>query len=479
MAKTKKNNIFSIIAKLLYYIVITFVCLLVIFLIYYIISAQLNADNEDYKPKISIYTIVSPSMTPVIKVYDVVVNVRVDSPQDIEVGDIITYVSKSSTSEGMTITHRVIAVNVLPDGTYEYTTQGDNNDEPDSSTVTYNQIIGKEVVIIPYVGRLQFLIANQKGWLFVLLIPVSIYTFVEIYKLISLFSLRKRVDEITTPVNDNKEAELLANNLRKEQIKEELNSHIIPKTAYIKSDEEDKGFLEEYNETIVNVKQNKYSKNPSFDDLKEVKVPTTKKEIEDYKSKSVEILDTDELTSKIKEYDDKIDELDKIMTNINQKEVEKEPNEVVEDNYLKGHKIKVTNAEVAKKQTPKKILPKEPYQDKAKPSIIDLSNDITPIEEGTIFEDIIPIDNSRLKIERPESEDITSAKERIIKETKEVPKEKKLNLNPKTVKKVSRTTPNHSTRRSRNLNLNPRNVKKVNRRPPKRPKKKLITIEKQ
>jgi len=60
------------------------VCLIVFFLLYYIFSSQLHANDEDYKPFISVYTIVSPSMTPVINVYDVVVNVRVDNPQNID-----------------------------------------------------------------------------------------------------------------------------------------------------------------------------------------------------------------------------------------------------------------------------------------------------------------------------------------------------------------------------------------------------------
>ena len=173
-AKNKKS-ILSTILKLLYYIVIVFVCLIAIFLIYYIINSQLHADDENYKPKFSIYTIVSPSMTPVINVYDIVINIRPETPKDIQVGDIITYKSSAANTEGMTITHRVIGISQLPDGTYEYMTQGDNNEEPDSLYVTYDNVIGKEIAIIPYLGRLQFLIANQKGWLFLLLIPVSIY----------------------------------------------------------------------------------------------------------------------------------------------------------------------------------------------------------------------------------------------------------------------------------------------------------------
>ena len=145
MAEAKnKKNIFQIIFKLLSYIVIAFVCAISFFLLYYIVTSQIHAKDENYHPGVSIYTIVSPSMNPVIKVYDIVVNVKVNNPSNIQIGDIITYKSKAPNSEGMTITHRVVAIDKTQDGKYEYMTQGDNNSEPDSLMVTYDQVIGKK-----------------------------------------------------------------------------------------------------------------------------------------------------------------------------------------------------------------------------------------------------------------------------------------------------------------------------------------------
>ena len=94
MENKNKNKFLSVLLKVLYYIAIVFVCLIGLFLIYYIITSQINQNNEDYRPKISIYTIVSPSMTPTIEVYDVVINAREDNPENIQVGDTITYISK-------------------------------------------------------------------------------------------------------------------------------------------------------------------------------------------------------------------------------------------------------------------------------------------------------------------------------------------------------------------------------------------------
>ena len=258
-----KKSLFSHIIKLLYFLVISLVCVIVIFLLYYIITSQIHANDENYKPNISIYTIVSPSMTPVINVYDVVLNVKVDNPSDIHIGDIITYKSAAANSEGMTITHRVVDINKTPNGLYEFTTQGDNNSEPDVAEVTFDKIIGKEILIIPYLGRIQFLIANQKGWLFLLLIPVSIYLVVEIIKLVDLFNLRKKVNKVVGTTEDNfiikKREEKLREEARKERLKEELANIETKKDSKLKSVYEPEGFLEKYTETVVSVKENKYA----------------------------------------------------------------------------------------------------------------------------------------------------------------------------------------------------------------------------
>lgn len=509
MAREKSNKSFlSKMFKLLYYLVISFVCLIVGFLIFYIISSQLHANDEDYKPGVSIYTIVSPSMTPVIKVYDVVVNVKVNDPTDINVGDIITYKSAAANSEGMTITHRVIDVSTLPDGTYEYMTQGDNNSEPDSVYVTFDNVIGKEILIIPYLGKVQMLIANQKGWLFLLLIPVSIYLIIEVIKLIDLFSLRKKVNKVVGTTEDNfiekKRIEKLKEEERKEKLKEELAYIEVKKDSKQKSSNEPDSFLEKYTETVVNVKENKYANvikpkkainiDPEPPKLKETKVnvpkiketiksglkqtppvepvePTALTEsVESVSSETpvipvieekIEILDTDELTSKIKEYDDKIEELDNLIKDMETSKSEKKPKvELEEEDYLKGSKIRVTNIEDAKKRkrTPKNTDLK----------LEDFTDNLLPLKEEIK-------ESKRETIERPVSEDIAEIRAKelskavsLVENTSLIVddnKKEKLNLNPNNVKKINR--PNKKRKITKNvdikISLNPNTIKKVER----------------
>ena len=164
-------------------------------LVYYYISLQIYAKKGDsHAPAFSIYTIVSPSMTPKIKVYDVIVNLKVDSPADIKVGDIITFKSSSSLTYGMTITHRVKDIQIV-NGEYQYTTQGDNNLTPDLAPALYKNIIGKAVIKIPQLGRVQFFVASKFGWLMVVVLPALYVIIKDVSKLIRLNKVKKDADQ--------------------------------------------------------------------------------------------------------------------------------------------------------------------------------------------------------------------------------------------------------------------------------------------
>ena len=259
------------------------------------ILTQLNANNENYHPLISVYTIVSPSMTPVIDVYDVVVNVRVKRAEHIEIGDIITYKSKSSLSEGMTITHRVVGIDKQSNGNIRFITQGDNNSEPDANYVEFEDVIGREIFVIPWLGNLQFLLSSYKGWIFLLLIPIALILIKDIFKLIDLFGLNSRVNKVIAEEVDKEKQRLEEE--RKQEIKERLGIDNNPPTNV------------EYNQI---------------------------------------------LTKKIEEYNQKIAELDKKIQELEKNNQPKKKYDGQEENYLKENKIKVVTEEVAKKKRPKK-----------------------------------------------------------------------------------------------------------------------------
>lgn len=285
-------KLFDTLKKVLSSIAISFSCLIILFLLSNTILTQLNANNESYRPLISVYTIVSPSMTDTINVYDVVVNIRVKRAEHIEVGDIITYKSKSSLSEGMTITHRVVGIDKESNGNIRYITQGDNNSEPDATLVEFEDVIGKEILIIPWLGNLQFLLSSYKGWIFLLLIPIAIILIKDIFKLIDLFGLNSKVNKIITEEVDKEKQRLEEE--RKQELKEKLGI-----------------------EGTNNVEYNQL------------------------------------LTRKIEEYNQKIAELDQMISDMEKNNKTNKKYDGKEENYLKENKIKVVTEEIAKKKKPK------------------------------------------------------------------------------------------------------------------------------
>ena len=87
----------EIVGKVISWAVFVILLIAAIFLFYYFIATKIYAaKGPGYEPKFSIYTIISGSMEPKIKVYDTVINVRVNDPSEIKKGDVITFISSSS-----------------------------------------------------------------------------------------------------------------------------------------------------------------------------------------------------------------------------------------------------------------------------------------------------------------------------------------------------------------------------------------------
>lgn len=188
------NRIVKMITKVVSWIILIFLVLLATILIYYVVSSKLyEAKGKKYEPFVSLYTIISPSMEPNINVYDVVITKRVKA-EEIKEGDVITFISSSTLGEGLTITHRVKEVIKTKDDV-KFRTKGDNNQIPDSALVTSNNLLGKVVFKIPFLGRIQFLLQSKSGWLFLLLIPAIIVVIYDVVKVLQLSNVKQRLNE--------------------------------------------------------------------------------------------------------------------------------------------------------------------------------------------------------------------------------------------------------------------------------------------
>lgn len=218
-------GVLKIVGNIISWTLLSLLIIVAGFLLYYVISTQIYAvKGEKYAPKFSLYTIISPSMTPNINVYDIVIDERVDENDELKVGDVITFVSTSSISNGMTITHRIVDVIDSPEGP-KYKTKGDANLTPDYALVTKDKVMGKVKLRIPQLGRIQFFLSSKGGWLFIILIPAIIIVIIDILKLLKVVNIKQKVHKVEEQTAEEEQANkerLEAEHKKQEDLKKKL-----------------------------------------------------------------------------------------------------------------------------------------------------------------------------------------------------------------------------------------------------------------
>ena len=190
--KIKNNKWFIKVKKALHFITTVLmysVCLIMIlvFLAFVVnfIDKQYNLKSgENKKDLFSAYTIVSPSMVPSINVLDVVVTMRVNSPEDLKKGDIVTFNSTDYRYSGVLVTHRIFDIEKTSSGEYLFTTKGDNNNTQDSSRISFDEIYGRVLFRIPKIGYIQYYLSSVLGWVAIIIVPAVMIIGYDIYKLV-------------------------------------------------------------------------------------------------------------------------------------------------------------------------------------------------------------------------------------------------------------------------------------------------------
>lgn len=180
--------------KVLSYVSLVLLLLVAGILLFYIISNQV-ARSKNKSPIVGLYTIISPSMEPTIKVYDVVLEFRVEEESDLEVGDIITFYSDIIDTGGYTVTHRIMDIKEV-NGTKYYVTKGDNNQSIDDGEITFDHIVGKVHYTFPGLGKVQFFLSSRIGWVCIILIPAVLIILMDLIKIKKLFKIKQEIEEL-------------------------------------------------------------------------------------------------------------------------------------------------------------------------------------------------------------------------------------------------------------------------------------------
>ena len=154
-ARRKKINL---IFKILIYSVILPIT---IYNLSLIIMSYIKPDETPSFFGIKTYAVISGSMQPELKIGDVIV-VKHVSNNELNVGDIISFRKDDSI-----ITHRISEKSING-----YTTKGDFNNVEDSGKVKYEDIEGKVIFKIPYIGKIVFAIKNK---IFIIITVIMVF----------------------------------------------------------------------------------------------------------------------------------------------------------------------------------------------------------------------------------------------------------------------------------------------------------------
>lgn len=103
-----------------------------------------------------IYAVLSGSMEPYYHVGSVVIVDTHVAPEEIQVGDPITFRMQS----GAVATHRVIAADAE---LRQFKTKGDANEDEDVSPISFDSLIGKAGMSVPYIGYIPLYMRSRKG----------------------------------------------------------------------------------------------------------------------------------------------------------------------------------------------------------------------------------------------------------------------------------------------------------------------------
>lgn len=174
--RIKNNKALKIILMIIKAIISLFIVVVIS-----IIFIQRISNNKLSLGGYSIYTIITESMAPKYKVYDMVISKKI-STNEIAVGDDVVYQGKKDDFAGKIVTHKVIKKEIRQGKTY-FHTKGIANDVEDP-LVEDNQILGKVVYKSRILSLISKVVNNPYGFYFVVFVPFAILLVMELIDII-------------------------------------------------------------------------------------------------------------------------------------------------------------------------------------------------------------------------------------------------------------------------------------------------------
>ena len=172
------------ITSVISYAIFIWLLLVGLMLLAYVADIKIRAAKGDTSPPVyNAYVVLTGSMVPEIMPKDVVVTKKREA-KDLEVGDIITFLSSDPRLSNIIVTHRIKAK--YYDATtnkYTFQSKGDANNTADFTLAEDTNIIGEVIFKIPKIGYIQSILATKGVLIIVVLIPCLAILSYDIVKL--------------------------------------------------------------------------------------------------------------------------------------------------------------------------------------------------------------------------------------------------------------------------------------------------------
>jgi len=169
-----RANKLSTMAEILGNILFGVMLILVILLVFSLLSSKLSGGP----PQVAghhMYVVLSGSISPAFDTGSLVF-VRPASIDMIKEGDIITYTGRGNSKQ--LISHRAVAISNTEEG-IKIITKGDANDATDPNSVNSENLVGKVVLAIPYLGYFVSFAQTKRGLITLILIPAAVLLIVD------------------------------------------------------------------------------------------------------------------------------------------------------------------------------------------------------------------------------------------------------------------------------------------------------------
>ena len=169
-----------------------------------IILVQRISNNKKSIAGIRIFTVISPSMVPKYNLGDSIL-VKSVAPEELKVGDDITYLGKEESFKDKIVTHRIISIEKDENGKYSIQTKGLANEKADP-LIDESQVYGRVIYKIKSITKLNSVMGNLYGMYFVIVVPMAIivlWDFIAGRKEKKSFKNEKETDEENTETSEN------------------------------------------------------------------------------------------------------------------------------------------------------------------------------------------------------------------------------------------------------------------------------------